>query len=54
MSIKKKEKRTAILYVNVKPSIKKFLKKTYRANGYGTLSEFVDDLLTDVKDKAKK
>ncbi len=54
MTIKQKEKRNAILYAHVKPSLKKWIQKTYKDKGYSTLSEFVDDLLTDIKNKAKK
>jgi len=53
MTIKRKEKRSDILYVNVKPSIKKWLKANYKKLGYSTLSEFVDDLLTEIKTKAE-
>ena len=53
MTIKKKEKRDAILYVNVKPSIKKWLQKDYKKFGYSTLSEYVDTLLSNLKSKAK-
>ena len=53
MTIKKKEKRDAILYVKVKPSIKKWLKKDYKKLGYSTLSEYVDAVLSNLKSKAK-
>lgn len=53
MSIRKKEKRESILYVKVKPSIKKWLQKDYKKLGYSTLSEYVDAILTDLKSKAK-
>ncbi len=51
MTIKKKEKRDAILYVKVKPSIKKWLQKDYKKLGYSTLSEYVDGILTVLKNK---
>ena len=41
----KKEKRSAVLYVKVKPSIKRFLKNNYQKRGYSTLSEFTDAVL---------
>jgi len=44
-TIKKKEKREAVLYVHVRPSIKSDLKKEYKKMGYSTLSEYVDELL---------
>lgn len=49
--MKRKERRDAILYVKVKPSIKKQLQKDYKKLGYSTLSEYVDALLTDLKGK---
>lgn len=54
--MKKKERREAILYVNVKPSNKKWLKANYKKQGYSTLSEFTDDFLTEAikVEKAKK
>ena len=45
MTIKKKEKRDAILYVHVRPSIKKGLQILSKKLGYTTLSEFVDTIL---------
>ena len=51
--MKRKEKRDAILYVSVKPSVKKWLKANYKKLGYSTLSDFVDELLTDIKNKGK-
>lgn len=53
MTIKKKEKRDAILYVKVKPSIKKWLQRDYKKLGYSTLSEYVDAVLSNLKSKAK-
>lgn len=49
MSIKKKEKRDAILYVKVKTVNKKWLKKECTKLGYSTLSEYVDMLISEVK-----
>ena len=46
-TVKKKEKRDAVLYVHIKASLKKYLKKEYKAMGYSTLSEYVDDLLSN-------
>jgi len=52
--MKKKEKRSEVLYVHVRPSIKKWLKSLYKKHGYSTLSEFVDDMLGDVKERFNK
>ena len=49
--MKKKEKRDSILYVSIRPTIKKWLVGIYKKQGYTTLSEFVDDLLAGLKAK---
>lgn len=52
--VKKKEKRDDVLYVHVKKSNKKWLKEQYKKMGYSTLSEYVDQLIDNIKQKAKK
>lgn len=47
----KKEKRSAVLYANVKEANKKWVKKEYIRLGYSTLSEYIDALLTEEKNK---
>ena len=49
MKVKKKEKRSAILYAKVKPSNKAKLQKAYKKLGYTTLSEYVDAVLDTLK-----
>jgi len=51
--IKKKEKRTEILYAHITKTNRKYIKNTYKKYGYSTLSEFVDTLITDVRTKEK-
>lgn len=51
--IPKKEKRDEVLYVNIKPTLKVWLKKEYRKLGFSTLSEYIDAVLTEVKVKSK-
>lgn len=51
--MKRKERRSEVLYVSVKPSIKKWLKANYKKLGYSTLSQFVDALLSELKQKGK-
>jgi len=43
--MKKKQKRTAVLYVKILPTLKRRLQKEYRKKGYTTLSKYVNDLL---------
>ena len=50
---KQKEKRDAVLYVKVKPSNKEMVEDAYKKNGYSTMSEYVDELLTEHKSAIK-
>ena len=52
--MKVKEKRDTVLYANVTLTNKNWLQDAYKKHGYSTLSEFVDDLLTDVQKTAIK
>ena len=51
MSIKKIEKRDAILYVKITPTNKKYVKKQAKAFGYSSLSEFVNEMINGIKKK---
>ena len=49
--VKSKEKREEVLYVKVKKSNKNWAKKTYKKLGYSTLSELIDEILTEARAK---
>jgi hypothetical protein len=45
VTIKKKEKRSEILYAHITKTNKKWLKTNYKKFGYSTMSDFLNDLL---------
>ena len=48
---KQKEKRDAVLYAKVKPSNKEMVEDQYKKKGYATMSEYIDEMLSEHKTK---
>lgn len=48
------EKRDAVFYARVKPTSKKFLYDKMKTDGFSSMSEWFDQLIIDIKKKAKK
>jgi uncharacterized protein YfdQ (DUF2303 family) len=51
--IDKKEKRNTVLYVKLTEANKAWLEKESKRLNYGTLSEFIDELVNKLKSKSK-
>jgi uncharacterized protein YfdQ (DUF2303 family) len=52
--LEKKEKRDTVLYVRVTEANKAWLDKEAKRLNYGTLSEFIDELVNKLKAKPSK
>ncbi len=48
---KQKEKRDAVLYAKVTPTNKEMVEDQYKKKGYSTMSEYIDEMLTEHKTK---
>ena len=51
--VKAVEKRNEVLYVKVKKTNKNYVKKIYKKLGFSTLSEYIDAVLDEIRDKKK-
>jgi uncharacterized protein YfdQ (DUF2303 family) len=52
--LEKKQKRDTVLYVRLTAANKEWLDKESDRLNYGTLSEFIDELVSKLKPKPKK
>jgi len=48
---KQKEKRDAVLYAKVTATNKEMVEDQYKKKGYSTMSEYIDEMLTEHKTK---